>query len=189
VGARRDRRAGEGERVKLLFVDFDGVLNHLAWVKQPRPRAPFDPACLWRLGQICERTGASIVVSSSWRTPIRNGRLSWLRGLLAGAGLGARGHVVGMTPDHRYRGPRADEIRAYMAKRPADRFAILDDDADAGEGLAQHFVQTDFERGLLDEHVEAAIRILGAGPDGAVRGPRIRFTEPADAPCAAERAS
>lgn len=149
--------------MKLLFLDFDGVLNHIEWMKgHPHPRPPFDPACMRRLAAICDRTGADIVVSSSWRTFRRRWSLTWLDGLLSGAGLGAHAKIVGFTPDHNYRGPRADEIRAYLAEHPAERFAILDDDTDAGVGLEQHFVQTDFERGgLVDEHVEAAVRILG----------------------------
>lgn len=153
--------------MKIVFLDFDGVLNHLEWASgQPHPRPPFDPACVRRVARICERTGARIVVSSSWRTREQRS-ITWLRGLLIGAGLGGKAYVVGMTPDHQHTGPRADEIRAFLASPPktigrVESFAILDDDADAGEGLGEHFVQTDFERGgLLDEHVERAVQILG----------------------------
>lgn len=155
----------------IVFLDFDGVLNHLDWMRgKGRPHPPFDPACVRRLAQICEQTGARIVVSSSWRAmgaapPLE--RLAWLRGLLTGAGLGARGEVIGMTPDLSERPgggvwrtvERHEEIRAWLAANEADAFVILDDDNDAA--IEGHFVQTSFENGgLLDEHVGAAIKIL-----------------------------
>jgi len=42
---------------KILFLDFDGVLNHGA--------GPFHPECVRELNRITDMTGAEIVVHSS----------------------------------------------------------------------------------------------------------------------------
>ncbi|MGC2316150.1 MAG: HAD domain-containing protein, partial [Bradyrhizobium sp.] len=53
--------------MKVIFLDIDGVLN---CEKTPNPRKfPYivDAALLARLRQLLERTGASVVLSSTWR--------------------------------------------------------------------------------------------------------------------------
>lgn len=46
---------------KLIFLDIDGVLDTYA------SRYQLDPVLMARLGTLLERSGAKIVVSSSWR--------------------------------------------------------------------------------------------------------------------------
>lgn len=144
----------------IVFLDFDGVLNHVDWMRDhPHPRPPFDPACVARVVRICKAAKARIVVSSSWRCMAIRAKLPFLRGVLRGLGSIP---VFGITPDLGG-APRADEIRAYLKRRPTDSFVILDDETGAGGGLEMYFVQTDFEKGgLLDEHADRAVRILGA---------------------------
>lgn len=52
--------------MRVLFLDIDGVLNHRA-VFVPGDVAPICPVALARLKALIERTGATIVVSSTWR--------------------------------------------------------------------------------------------------------------------------
>lgn len=151
---------------RLLFLDLDGVVNHTGWLAEGDDGVPFDPACVARVRRICLTAGASVVVSSTWRLmyPTEGHQMSWLRGLLRGAGLGSV-EIVGATPEFvRKRGDlflateRHEEIRAYLAKVPAPFFCILDDDADAA--IEGHFVKTDFRFGIQEHHVEQAIEIL-----------------------------
>lgn len=150
----------------ILFLDFDGVLNHIKW--PCCDGSPFDPACVERVNLICRETGARIVVSSSWRMYEKeSSRLPWLRGVMRGAGIQA--DVIALTPDLSVEAmsgiimafARADEIRMYLALTPAERFVILDDCADAG--IDGHFVLTDYGVGITDANVAAAIQILGRG--------------------------
>jgi len=66
--------------MKVLFLDFDGVLNHHRWFSDflaREGREPlfggdddvdhFDPACVERVNRICRETGAVICISSAWR--------------------------------------------------------------------------------------------------------------------------
>lgn len=63
--------------MKIIFLDFDGVLNHQDWYKRRmhgetgpellHPLNEFDPETIQILNRIIEETGAKVVVSSTWR--------------------------------------------------------------------------------------------------------------------------
>lgn len=107
----------------VLFLDFDGVLNGLAYLRAFHARrreiraagttAPpwrvsrgdpgcqagggcheLDPAAIARLNTVVARTRARVVVSSAWRI---GESVAWLRRLLAAHGAAAR--VLGKTCD------------------------------------------------------------------------------------------
>lgn len=142
--------------MKLLFLDVDGVLNHdkLDWTN-----APFvlDPACVERLKRIVTVTRTAVVLSSTWR--LSDGGIAILQAALAPVVF------LGATPVHggmMHRALRCREIREFMEERPAERWAVLDDDwdADLNDGS---FFQTSFEAGGLTEEITArVIAHLGA---------------------------
>lgn len=160
--------------MKVLFLDIDGVLNSHAymialpgafdrddWVHM------LDPAPCARLARVLARTGAAVVISSSWRV----GRTpEEIRELLARRAVVAE--VLGATP-YNPRAPidrdariytaheRGYEIAAWLAEHPeVTAFAIVDDGSDMAH-LRDRLVQTTWERGLLDEHVERLCALLG----------------------------
>lgn len=180
------RRRRQAERIRgrfagpFVFLDFDGVLNHTDWFKTRRERRKpddwrwdslsFDRVCVERLNRLLAQTGARVVVSSSWRTgPYRGGRETlrapqWLESLLRRHGFD--GLVLDVTPN--LGGMRGDEIRAWLGARaePGAAFVILDDDGEAE--LDGRLVRTDFRAGgLLDVHVDRAIRMLGGWASAA----------------------
>ena len=64
--------------MKIIFLDFDGILNHEAFYKEryekrndgnviEHPYNQIDPKCVANLNNLCEATGAKIVISSTWR--------------------------------------------------------------------------------------------------------------------------
>jgi len=162
--------------LRVVFLDFDGVLNHDAlFLALPRDRTTadcltdarsFDPACVERVNVICERTGAVVVVSSSWRCMFG---MADIRGILKRHGLRAK--VIGDTP-RLHRTPdgeervRGHEIQAWLDARARrqtiESFVILDDSADMAH-LLPRLVRTPFATGLGDEHVEQAVAMLGGG--------------------------
>ncbi len=161
--------------MKVLFLDFDGVLNSAAFLAaEPGRFDRLDPAAVARLNAIVGASGAKVVISSSWRV---KRSLDELRALLAG--LGFVGEVIDRTPE--LRGPsyepacpfaaRASEIRAWLGARPEppSSYVILDDAILEGEG--ERHVRTDFTRGLLDEHVAQAIDVLREPSEGPSKGP------------------
>lgn len=153
----------------LLFLDFDGVLNHQAHfaalaAKGWDPDDALDPACVDRLNFLLNASGAYVTVSSSWRI----GRsLEELRTILSAAGFAHAERVVGKTPVCRSGGQglggRGAEILTWLRAlpRPHECFVILDDGNDM-DGVREHLVRTDMAAGgLTDRAVERALRLFG----------------------------
>jgi hypothetical protein len=70
------------------------------------------------------------------------------------------GRVLGATPQLTGR-RRSREIDQWLLdNRGVQSFAIVDDDDEAGAEHPHNFVQTNFEDGLLREHVDALVRLL-----------------------------
>lgn len=172
--------------MKVLFLDFDGVLNSDALFRANGNRYladMLDVAAVARVNAILARTGARVVVSSTWRL---DRSLEQLRAVLARHGFA--GEIVGVTPVLRdvdedgiavtRDAPRGLEIQSWIDDQPEppESFAILDDDADMVH-LEPRLVRTLFAVGLDDDGVEAAVALLGARDvegEGVDRGPRAR---------------
>lgn len=138
--------------MKVLFLDVDGVLNSQRWPSSFMPERAIDPQAMQLLNDLVGRTGAEVVVSSTWRLlePDMAGRL---------ARNGFVGQVIGQTPEIRG-APRGREIVTWLSQHPdVERFAILDVNADM-ESLHYRLVQTSFETGLEQAHVELAVSLL-----------------------------
>lgn len=166
----------------ILFLDIDGVLNDSRFLhdssngegvvivnNQFDASAHIDPARVARLNRILEATGAHVVLSTSWRALFGIERTeAFLRS------RGFDGTIIDQTP--RLKGhERHVEIRRWLSAQATepDRFAIVDDDLDAGYGFGHRFVGV--VDGIEDEHVERLIALLGrraaptpgAAPQGA----------------------
>lgn len=160
--------------IKVLFLDIDGVLNHDAQ-REARKRVPIehrvegdwiDPVCVARVQAICDRTGAVIVLSSSWREMVGFDRT--LKVLRA---KGLTAEVIGQTPTSVPAGKwlvvaltRWQEIQAWLEAHPeVIQYAVLDDDA---EGTPEDvYVYTKFSEGITDAHVERAVDLLTTDPN------------------------
>jgi hypothetical protein len=157
----------------ILFLDFDGVLNSAAFFRSPESKdgeaGALDPKAVARLNTIIAKTGAKVVVSSSWRY----GRsVAELQAILDERGF--VGEVIDKTADaiHMdaadpkesgfYRAyARGDEIREWLDRHPEVKsFVALDDDWEMDAVKENHVKTNTFVGGLLDHHVEEAIRIL-----------------------------
>ena len=146
-----------GGIVATIFLDIDGVLiNRNSLRKASGLRATADPACVAELNRITDATGASVVVSSTWR---RQGRRFVTDALRK---WGVSGRVIGCTPILNSV-DRGNEIQAYVdaSTRPIGSFVILDDDSDMLH-LSGRLVQTEFESGLTRDDAVRAIEILVA---------------------------
>ncbi len=167
--------------MKIIFLDIDGVLNSAHWWDVRPPAGEYeseevhafrniDPAAVARLNTIIGKSGAVIVLSSTWRTMYT---LSYMQRLLNRKGFAGR--LFACTPCHASApNPlddqgntlyirRGTEIQAWLDMlgpgRQPDSFVILDDDADMAH-LSDSLVRTHFSKGLLDEHVIAALEVL-----------------------------
>lgn len=153
---------------KIIFADVDGVLN--TWTSQRRLECccefSFVDTCkVLRLREIVERTGAQIVLSSSWRAGDHPKAL-WLETEalreLRREFIRLRCPLwVDSTPILE-KSPRQEEIYAWLLLHPeVDNFVILDDVGEELTFYKDHLVLTDPRVGLNKERMEQAIKMLG----------------------------
>ncbi len=162
------------EYKKIIFLDVDGVMHDYSSneiIQEERVE---------RLKKIVDATGASLVLSSSWRFGYRefleeNGftdlvdtieseNLQYFQSVLKNNGL----EFVGFTPCSTLgENGRPVEIRSFLLDKPnVKSFVILDDDDFNWQWLSAFVVKTKkivknkTFLGLEDEHVERAIAIL-----------------------------
>lgn len=140
---------------KVVFLDFDGVLNSDHSVAQLGTRYRFWPPSIKALNHILQQTSARIVISSTWR---EHWTLSENAHALEKAGL-LPGFVVGKTASSD--GARGLEIDSWLRAVPysVESFVILDDRDD----MAMHrnrLVQIDPQKGLGLPDAKRAIELL-----------------------------
>jgi HAD domain in Swiss Army Knife RNA repair proteins len=135
---------------RIIFLDIDGVLN---CKRTPNPRKlPYivDPPLLERFKRLLERTGAEVVLSSTWRYDP--------------AGLFSAKHqgipFIDVIPDMPDK-PRRDEIRSWLnGHSNVGRFAVLDDEDDELDELP--LFQPSPATGISEKIVDAlAAYLLG----------------------------
>lgn len=151
--------------MKFIFLDVDGVLNSEKTLLKNR-NEEIDNERLYRLSEIVDKTGAEIVLTSTWKIYLNldlsahNSAGQYMLNKFAEHGL----KLYAVTDDEGM--DRGEGIISFLIDNPCDSFVILDDeifDDFRDYDLMDNIVQTDFygdPGGLLDEHVEKAIEIL-----------------------------
>lgn len=145
--------------IKVLFLDMDGVVlsgEELARTGNNR-HVPEDKIALVR--EVCNSTGAVVVVSSTWRFSEET------RDLLLHHGIPL--HKDWRTPIPQLEGglyiggQRGHEIQHWLDAHPeTSNYAIVDDDSDMLPSQAPHFVKTPFQTGLAAHHAISLKAIL-----------------------------
>lgn len=144
-----------------IFVDFDGVLV------LEKDKYTFSTEAIGVLRKICGRTGAKVVVCSSWREETLAKTVEHLPAAL-------RELIVSQTPDlsgkkatgvHfaervslRYR-----EIWEWMAHHKVDSYIVIDDEEEHYENSALgwcRLLRTDPKAGLVEELEQQAVMML-----------------------------
>ena len=131
---------------RFLFLDVDGVLNHNDWWyskeaqenPKPFPQSSFDPRCVNRVNEILDKTGAELVISSSWRTDMN------LPEIFRSVGLPDKFDI---TPSDAFSEwkiyeSRGEEIDEFLNQHTYDDYVILDDENDFMDFQQPHLFQT-----------------------------------------------
>ena len=157
--------------MKIIFLDIDGVLNSIDSMKRAGKHIfndnP-DPEHIKWLNLIIEKTGAKVVISSTWRKGCYSSHIWRLLDI-----CGFKGSIIGSTPDTG--DIRGNEIRCWIDRykngrdwrltktaekpEPIESFCILDDDSDMGD-LLPYLVNCKNEHGLTEIGAKQAIEIL-----------------------------
>ena len=152
--------------MRIVFLDFDGVLNSRALVD--RSAAPHAPGlgllaedAVARVERLCVDAGAGIVVTSTWRLTFD---LSALRSMLRAKGL-FTAPVLDVTPMIPHKRGRGQEIQLWLDTAPRGRdwpvagMVILDDEPDMLH-LMPWLVQSSFDTGITEAHLVTAKSVL-----------------------------
>ena len=140
---------------KYIFLDIDGVLT------SQKSGFGFDTDCLENLRQLIEKSGADLVIISSWREETLEKTVRHMPQLLREK-ASAQTPLLGKS--------REDEIRLFLTdtftKDPHPEelpsFIILDDQEETyrQEFRNHHLVLTDLKKGLTQEKAREALALL-----------------------------
>ena len=155
-----DRVVGDG---KYIFLDIDGV------VTSSRTGYRFDPECFARLRRIIDRTGADIVITSSWKGLNVKETTRYLTDTkdpqVGEYPFPFARRIVGVTRDWHVVDDdytRGKEIDAFLKHHSCSSYVILDDMQDFMPEQQDHFVQTKDSTGIDDKAVDDACKILSS---------------------------
>ena len=162
---------------KIIFLDIDGVLNTKEWHSRMTKDTPkdeygyaFDPVTVKNLAHIIDKTGADIVISSSWKFyGVAKLRKMWeIRNL--------PGTILDITPntiseemllnanleEFQLGVCRGNEIKEWLSrhKHEVSNYVIIDDFDDMLPEQEDHAVLTDSLIGITGSDAEKAIMIL-----------------------------
>lgn len=150
--------------MKIIFLDYDGVVNTPIWDESGKCGFNFPSdgkvnnyqAIMW-LNELCKKTDAKIVVSSTWRYCCH--KVSF-QDCLYNAGLNKNIEIIGCTPFFG-NSTRTEEIKAWLNNNTEiNEFVILDDDEIEGVLKDKH-VKCDVNYGIGLREFRRALDILG----------------------------
>ena len=152
-------------KMKAIFLDFDGVITTY------NSKWKIDMNKIKIINDICDKTNAKIIVTSSWRIGYRGDVLAF-NGYLTQYIIEHNyldqfkdtfdkfiGNIVGMTDS--VGTCRGNEIKFYMNEHPeVENYVILDDDSDMCDDQLCNFVQTDACEGITERDAKLCVDIL-----------------------------
>lgn len=153
----------------VIFLDIDGVIcttlstRLSGLLRLPIERQSFDPVALFWLRWLVRRSGAEIVLCSSWRDaltvddPLCRAFIGNLYDSLA-----RNGTPIADAAPRLPSGDKGEEILAWLAGHPRRRYVVLDDhDCFAlGPQVRERWVPVPEDRGLRRREARAALKLL-----------------------------
>ena len=150
---------------KIIFLDFDGVLNTeyyqgllqfqgKQW--QDEYGTLFDPKAVKHLQRIIDATGADIVIESSWKYF----GLEAMQELWRVRSL--PGRVIDITPSLTGNASKGEEIAAWLSEHAMSdaRYVIIDDEYVVLDSQIPYFIWTNPYEGLTEDQANRAMLVL-----------------------------
>lgn len=151
--------------MNVVFFDIDGVLNTTKTIRTLFGFHFVDTRKVLRLREIVERTGAVLVMSSSWRYGVQENALFIEKEMLLALEKEFKRLGCPLWIDHTpflSGSKRQKEIWAWLFQHPeVDEFIIIDDVSEELELFEDHLVLTNHREGLTKERMNCAIQMLG----------------------------
>lgn len=146
---------GEDSPYPVIFLDIDGVLN--TFLKVVELSLPLERSSVAVLNQLIEKSGAKVVISSSWRLYYDLEKIGEILDR-----FGFVGEIIGKTPVLKG-SERGEEIKTWLQVHGENTrgFVILDDHADMSD-IRDKLVRTNPNEGLQRRHGLKALEILTA---------------------------
>lgn len=145
---------------KFIFLDIDGVLNSYRTVAhtggyphtfEEKDRAKFDWTAIGLIRKAVIKSGAEVILSSSWRYFYKPEEAGDFFGI----------PIYRSTPwslkGQRWRG---SEIAEFLEENPCEKYCIIDDETDFLPEQEEFLVRTDEKNGLLYQDFEKILKIL-----------------------------
>ena len=162
---------------KIIFLDIDGVINTKEWHSKMTKDTPkdeygyaFDPIAVANLAHIIDKTGAEIVISSSWKFyGVPKLREMWKKRNLPGTILDITPNTISdemllnANLDEFQLGVcRGNEIKEWLSRHEdiISNYVIIDDFDDMLSEQEDHVVLTESLIGITEWDAEKAIKIL-----------------------------
>ena len=151
----------------VLFLDIDGVIcttlstRLSGLLRLPPERQVFDPLALFWLRRLVRRTGAEIVLCSSWRdalevdAPLCRAFIGNLYDRLA-----RNGTPIADAAPRLPSGNKGEEILSWLAEHPGTRYVILDDHDCFVPEVRPRWVPIPENRGLRRKQAKAALKLF-----------------------------
>jgi len=149
---------------KYIYLDIDGVLITYDSLKKGKSgsKSTPDPKCIINLNKIIKETGADIILSSSWGISKSLEEMSILF-----KQWGIVGNLVDKIPNNYLPDVESYKNRQYNIfvhcvtnSIYPEKIIILDDTSIEDHCLEDRWIKTSLNGGLLEDHVNQAIRLL-----------------------------
>lgn len=163
---------------KIIFLDVDGVLNSethatlYGWGGEAKhsyenavKKAKLNTVSVHLVNELARKSGAQIVMSTSWRLLNQGARGFWwnqlFKEILNSVSKRCYMDVIDLTPV-KEKGDRGDEIDAWLKKNPwVDDYIILDDISDEWrDHQKEKLLLIDDEVGFTRKNLEQALSVL-----------------------------
>lgn len=146
---------------RILFLDYDGVVNTIMWNEKGTVASygyPWDnkvnnfQAVQW-ISEFCEKYGFDIVVTSTWRQDKNYKECLINGGLRKGIEILGRTKVLNR--------PRGEEIKEYLDSHPEiEQYIIVDDEDDMLEEQKEFLVKVNGTYGFNKPDYDKCVRIV-----------------------------